>query len=173
MGVGGALIVSLAFAILPTLFSEQRRPRAVSVLAATVFVGVPLGPLVAGWLLDRYTWGSIFLINVPVVLVALVGVWLLVPESRDEGAARIDWAGAGFSMAGVAALVYGIIEQPILGWDAPRVIAALLVGVLLCPSSSSGSCGLRHRSSPWDCSGTGGSAGPRWRSPSRGSGSEG
>ena len=131
MGVGGALIVSLAFAILPTLFSGQRRARAVSVLAASVFIGVPLGPLVAGWLLNRYAWGSIFLINVPVVLVALLGLWLFVPESRDEEARPIDWPGAALSVAGVTTLVYGIIEQPLLGWDAPRVIVGLIMGVLL------------------------------------------
>lgn len=131
MGVGGALIVSLAFAILPTLFSEERRARAVSVLAATVFIGVPLGPLVAGWLLNRYSWGSIFLINVPVVLVALLGLYLLVPESGDDKASRIDWPGAALSVAGVTTLVYGIIEQPILGWGAPRVIAGMVMGVLL------------------------------------------
>lgn len=131
MGVGGALIISLAFAILPTLFSEQRRARGVSVLAATVFIGVPLGPLVGGWLLSRYDWGSIFLVNVPVVALALAGVWLLVPESRNEQATGIDWPGALLSAAGVTTLVYGIVEQPADGWGAPHVIAALAIGLLL------------------------------------------
>lgn len=131
MGVGAAAIVPLSFAILPSLFSDEERPRAVAVLAATVFLGLPLGPLVAGFLLDRFAWGSIFLINVPVVTGALLGVWLLVPESRDPRPARLDWIGALLSVVGVAALVYGIVEQPTNGWSDDRVLTGLAAGAVL------------------------------------------
>lgn len=108
MGVGATAIVPLAFSILPTLFSDQERPRAVAVLSAPVFPGLPLGPLVAGWLLAHFAWGSIFLINAPVAAVALIGVWSFIPERRDAHPPGLDWPGALLSVAGVTALVYGI-----------------------------------------------------------------
>lgn len=131
MGVGAAAIVPLSLSILPSLFSDEERPRAVAVLAAVMFVGLPLGPLVAGWLLTRYAWGSIFLINLPLLAVAFVAVWRLVPESRDPRPSHLDWVGALLSIAGVTALVYGVVEQPINGWGAARVVTGLSAGVVL------------------------------------------
>jgi len=131
MGAGAAAIVPLSISILPSLFLERERPRAVAALAASVFLGLPLGPLVAGFLLERYAWGSIFLINLPVVAIALLGVWRLVPETRDERAPRLDWLGASLSVSGVTALVYGIIEQPTQGWSGVTVLTGLVTGVAL------------------------------------------
>ena len=131
MGVGAAAIVPLSLSILPSVFSEQERPRAVAMLAAVMFLGLPLGPLIAGWLLTRYDWGWIFLINLPVIAIALVGVWRLVPESRDPQPSRLDWLGALLSVAGVTALVYGIVEQPTKGWGGTRVVVGLAAGVVL------------------------------------------
>lgn len=131
IGLGGAAIVPLAFSILPSLFNDRQRPRAVAVLAAMVFLSLPLGPLVAGWLLTRYMWGSIFLINAPVVALAVLGVTLLVPESKAPGRQRLDWLGALLSVAGVTTLVYGIIEQPEYGWGDAKVVAGLVLGVVL------------------------------------------
>ena len=95
MGVSGAFIMPISLAVLPTIFSEQERPRAIAIGGAGMFLGLPLGPLVAGWLLTHYEWGSIFLINAPIVVVALIGVWLFIPESRDSNAPRLDFVGAG------------------------------------------------------------------------------
>lgn len=131
IGVGGAAIVPLAFSILPSLFSVRERPRAVAVLAATVFLGLPLGPLAAGWLLTRYMWGSIFLINVPVVAMAVLGIALLVPESKSTAPGPLDWLAALLSVFGVTALVYGIVEQPENGWGDARVVTGLVLGVVL------------------------------------------
>lgn len=131
MGAGAAAILPLSLSILPSLFSDRERPRAVAVLTAMAFLGLPLGPLVAGWLLTRYALGSIFLINAPVVAIALLGVWLLVPESKDARAPRLDWLGALLSVAGVTALVYGIVEQPTGGWSGTRVLAGVVGGVAL------------------------------------------
>jgi EmrB/QacA subfamily drug resistance transporter len=131
MGVGGAIILPLSIATLPTIFSESERPRAVALAGAGAFLGLPLGPLVAGWLLTHYDWGSIFLINGPVVILALIGVWLFLPESKDPNAPRLDWFGAILEVIGVSALVYGIIQQPAYGWGDPRVLAALIGGVAL------------------------------------------
>src|SRR5215469_1577874 len=73
---------------------EVRRRRAVTVTTIGALVSMPLGPLLGGWLLSHFTWGWIFLINAPVTALALAGVWLLVPESRDLANPRLDWPGA-------------------------------------------------------------------------------
>src|SRR5947209_13275264 len=106
MGVGAALILPLSLSILPGMFTEQERPRAVSAAAAGAFLGLPLGPLLAGWLLTHYAWGSVFLINAPVVVIALLGVWFLVPESKDPRPRAFDWVGMMLAIVGVTALVY-------------------------------------------------------------------
>src|SRR5881296_3340921 len=131
MGVGAALILPLSLSILPSLFSEQERPRAISAAAAGAFIGLPLGPLVAGWLLTHYAWGSVFLINAPVVVIALCGVWFLVPESKDPQPRPFDWVGGFLAVTGVTALVYGVIEQPIHGWTDSRTLAGIIGGALI------------------------------------------
>ncbi len=131
MGIAGAFIFPISLAILPTIFSEAERPRAIAIGGAGMFLGLPLGPLVAGWLLTHYDWGSIFLINGPVVLLALLGVRLFIPESRDANAPRLDVIGAALVVAGVTGLVYGIIEQPALGWTNSTVLASLVIGAVL------------------------------------------
>jgi MFS transporter, DHA2 family, multidrug resistance protein len=128
MGAGAAVIMPLTLAVLPTLFSEAERPRAISVTAVGTFLGLPLGPLVAGWLLTHYAWGSIFLINAPVVVLAVLGVAFLIPESRDPEAPRLDAAGAALVIAGVTGAVYGIIQGPTSGWANGTVIASLAAG---------------------------------------------
>jgi EmrB/QacA subfamily drug resistance transporter len=132
MGAGGAMIMPMALAVLPVLFPDPaERGRAVAVTAIGTMLGLPLGPLLAGWLLGQFSWGSIFLINAPVVVLALIGVLRWVPESRDPSAPRVDWPGALLAAAGVTGLVYGTIEQPIRGWDAPVVGGLVGGGVLL------------------------------------------
>jgi EmrB/QacA subfamily drug resistance transporter len=131
MGVGAAFIVPLSLSILPSLFTAEERPRAISVTAAGAFLGLPLGPLVAGWLLTHYAWGSVFLINVPVVVLALIGVWFLVPESKDPHPRPFDWVGGILAVVGVTALVYGVIEQPVHGWGDARVLGGMIGGALV------------------------------------------
>ena len=131
MGIGAAFIIPLGLSILPSMFSEEERSRAVAATAAGAFLGLPLGPLVAGFLLTHYAWGTIFLINAPVVVIALVGIWFLVPESKDPNPQRIDWVGAFLSAAGVTAVVYAVIEEPAVGWTNARVLAGLVGGVIL------------------------------------------
>jgi Major Facilitator Superfamily len=93
-------------------------------------LGIPLGPLVGGYLLAHFWWGSIFLINVPVVAVALVAVALLVPESRDPSARPVDVSGAVLSTVGLVALVYGIIEAPDRGWRDGPVLVSIGAGLV-------------------------------------------
>lgn len=131
MGIGAALILPLSLSILPSLFSEQERPKAVAAAAAGAFLGLPLGPLVAGWLLTHYAWGSVFLINAPVVALAIAGVALLVPEERDPNPRSFDFVGGILAVVGVTALVYGVIEQPIRGWSDSRVLGGIIGGVVI------------------------------------------
>jgi MFS transporter, DHA2 family, multidrug resistance protein len=131
MGAGAAVIMPMGLAIIPILFPAQAdRRRAVTVTTMGAIVALPLGPLLGGWLLTHFAWGSVFLINAPVVALTLLGVALLVPESRDPAAARLDWAGALLGAAGVVAVIYAIIEQPVSGWGG-RVLGCLLGGLVL------------------------------------------
>ncbi|GLW97633.1 DHA2 family efflux MFS transporter permease subunit [Microtetraspora sp. NBRC 16547] len=131
MGTGAALIMPLSMSILPSVFGPEERGKAIAVWSAAMALGLPLGPIVGGYLLDHYWWGSIFLINIPVVLVSLVAAAVLLPESRDASATRLDIPGALLSVAGLAALVYGVIQAPIDGWGDPAVLASLAAGVVL------------------------------------------
>src|SRR5919108_152895 len=93
-------------AILPPSLDGTERPRALGFAGAGAFLGLPLGPLVAGFLLTHYEWGSIFLINAPVVVLAVLGAWFFVPESKDPNPRRLDWFGALLEVIGVTAGVY-------------------------------------------------------------------
>src|SRR6266568_3716405 len=92
LGLGAAAILPLSLSVLPVLFTPQERPKAIAGVTAAVFISYPIGPILGGWLLDNFWWGSVFLINVPVVLVALAAVATLMPESRSEHRPRVDVA---------------------------------------------------------------------------------
>jgi EmrB/QacA subfamily drug resistance transporter len=130
MGLSGAIVMPLITSILPSMFAEDERQRAIGISGAGAFVGLPVGPLLSGWLLTHYDWGSIFLINAPVVVIATIGVWFFVPESKDPSPRRLDWFGAVLQVVGVTALVYGIIEEPVHGWAHVQVAGPLIVGLL-------------------------------------------
>lgn len=131
MGIGGALIMPSTLSILTNMFPPNERARAIGIWAGMAGIGIPLGPLVGGWLLEHYDWGWVFLINVPIVAVALgLGLWLL-PTSRDPGAPRIDIPGAVLSMLGLGTVIYGLIEAPNHGWGAPATLAAFALGAVI------------------------------------------
>ena len=81
------VLLPLSMSVLTVLFTDEERPKAITVWVTANSLGIPLGPVVGGWLLDHYWWGSVFLINVPVVVVGLVAVAFLLPESRNPRAA--------------------------------------------------------------------------------------
>ena len=132
MGAGAAFVMPATLSLLISVFSDAReRTMAIGIWAATAGLGVALGPVVGGYLLDSFWWGSIFLVNVPLTAVALVAGRRLLPESRDRVARRIDWRGAGLSGAGLVALVWAFIEAPSKGWTSPTILAAFGVAAVV------------------------------------------
>ena len=131
LGLGAAFIVPLSVAVIPVLFAEEERQRAITVVLGATMISFPLGPILGGWLLTRFWWGSVFLINVPVIVLALVAVAALIPESRSAQRAPFDAAGVVLSSAGLTVLSYGLIEAGQHGWGDPVDIAAMTAGVLV------------------------------------------
>lgn len=131
MGIGGALIMPATLSIVVDVFPREERGKAIGIWAAVAGAGIGLGPLLGGLLLEHFWWGAVFLINVPVVVIALGSGAFLVPESRDPRPRRADIPGAVLSMGAVTALVYGIIEAPSAGWLAGSTLAAAGASVVL------------------------------------------
>jgi EmrB/QacA subfamily drug resistance transporter len=131
MGVGGALIMPSTLSVIVNVFPAAERSRAIAVWAGVSGLGVGLGPLIGGLLIENFTWSSVFLVNVPIALVALVLGWFLVPESRDPSASSLDLPGAALSIGAVSALVYGIIEAPSKGWTSPEILGAFAIAAVL------------------------------------------
>jgi EmrB/QacA subfamily drug resistance transporter len=129
LGLGAAALLPLSMSILPVLFTPEERPRALTIWVTANSLGIPLGPIVGGWLLDHYSWGSVFLINVPVVLIGLVAIAFLLPESRDPRRPRIDVPGVVTSSLGLVALTYGVIQGGENGWGEASTLLTLAVGV--------------------------------------------
>jgi len=132
MGIGGAFIMPSTLSILVQVFTEPaERARAIGLWAAVAGVGVALGPILGGFLLEHFSWHSVFLVNPPVSIVVLVAVLLLVPESSDPSRPRIDLVGAVLSSAGLIALVFTIIELPEAGIETVTIASGALTVVLL------------------------------------------
>src|SRR5947208_1245966 len=124
MGVGGAFIMPSTLSILTNVFTAEERGRAIGIWAGVSGLGIGIGPVVGGWLLTHLWWGSVFLVNVPVVIFALIAGRLIVPNSKDPSAPRLDPVGAVLSIVGLISLVYGIIEAPSHGWPDPLILTA-------------------------------------------------
>jgi DHA2 family multidrug resistance protein-like MFS transporter len=131
MGAGGAAAMPATLAIIGNVFAPRERPRALSVWSGVAGFAAAAGPLVGGLLLAQFWWGSVFLVNVPVVIVGVVAALVLVPESRDPVPGRIDWAGAALWTGALVSVLFGIIEGPERGWSSGAVLGPLAVAVIL------------------------------------------
>ncbi len=131
MGIGAALIMPSTLSIITDMFPPHERGRAIAAWAAIAGLGIVAGPVIGGWLLENFWWGSIFLVNLPIILVAIVAGLALVPESKDPDATPLDPVGAGLSIAGLSVLVYGIIEAPDNGWTEGVTLLAFGIAAVL------------------------------------------
>jgi EmrB/QacA subfamily drug resistance transporter len=130
-GLGAALLTPASLAILGASFDERERGAAIGAWAGFGALTTAAGPVLGGWLVDAVSWRAIFLINVPLAGAAILLTLRAVPESRDDGAARLDWAGAALVSSGLAALAWGLTALPERGLASPAIIAALLGGAAL------------------------------------------
>jgi EmrB/QacA subfamily drug resistance transporter len=125
MGVGGALIMPATLSILTNTFTiPAERGKAIGIWAGVSGMGIAVGPIAGGWLLHHFWWGSVFLVNVPIVLTALIAGWYLIIDSKDPAAPRLDPIGAGLSIIGLTVLLWGLIEAPSHGWLSAPILAA-------------------------------------------------
>ncbi len=130
MGIGGALIMPATLSIVANLFRDPReRAKAIGIWSAASGIGVVVGPLLGGYLLDHFAWSSVFWINVPLAAVVLVATLALVPESRAASAPGIDVPAVVLSITGIVSLLYGIIQAPEHGWTSPATLLAFAVAV--------------------------------------------
>jgi EmrB/QacA subfamily drug resistance transporter len=129
MGVGAAGVVAPAFAIIAVLYPAEVRGSAIAAFAVFGAAGLAIGPVVGGILLDHFWWGSIFLVNAPIVAAGVVVGLRTIPESRKEDVRRLDVVGALLSVVGLGVFLFGVIEGPDRGWLSPEVLGSLVVGL--------------------------------------------
>lgn len=131
LGIGGATIMPATLSIISATFPANERPRAIAIWAAVFALGVGIGPLIGGWLLQHFEWNSVFFVNLPVIVVALIGGAYSLGESRDEYAPKADIPGVILSITGLFSLLYGIIEAGQKGWTDSIVLLAFGIAAVL------------------------------------------
>jgi EmrB/QacA subfamily drug resistance transporter len=131
-GIGGALMMPQTLSLITVAFPPQKRGAAMGVWGSVVALGAVLGPLVGGYIVTHYPWEWVFLLNIPVGIVAILATLAIVPESRDPLASgKLDWGGVIFSAAAIFALVYALIEGPKFGWTSPQTLGLLLISAAI------------------------------------------
>ena len=132
LGIGAAMIVPVALSLITVLFrTKEERKKAIGFFVVANSIGMPLGPIVGGLLLDHAGWQWIFFLNVPIALIAAVAVRLLIPESRSADRPSIDWLGIALSSAGLASLVYGVTKAGEKSWTDSTTVSFLAAAVVL------------------------------------------
>ena len=130
MGIGAAMIQPQTLSIIQNVFEPAERGRAIGIWAGVSGAGVALGPITGGFLLEHFWWGSVFLVNVPITLLGAAAILAIVPESADPNPKRLDPLGVLLSIAGLVALVYGIIKGgETSAWTSPQVLGSILGGL--------------------------------------------
>ena len=131
MGVGGAMMMPATLAVIVNVFPGKELPKAIAIWAMMAGVGVALGPILGGALLKYFYWGSVFLVNVPIAVLAIAASLFLVPDSRDPESRPLDIPGALLSMGAVSALILAIIEGPEWGVASPQLAITVGTAVIL------------------------------------------
>jgi EmrB/QacA subfamily drug resistance transporter len=132
MGVGAALIMPATLSILTNVFTDVReRAIAIALWSAVAGIAVALGPVTGGFLLEHFWWGSVFIVNVPIVILAIVAGRAFVPTSKDPTTPRIDFVGAALSVVGLSTLVWSIIEAPEQGWTSNLVLGGFATAAVV------------------------------------------
>ena len=129
-GAGAAFVMPATLSLITAIFPPEERRRAIAVWVGFAGAGGAIGPVVSGALLQRFWWGSAFLVNVPVVAVTAAAIALYSPRSRDDNATPLDPRGAVLSLLGLGALLYGIIEGPERGWSDGVVLATFVAAAV-------------------------------------------
>ena len=129
MGLGAAFVMPATLSILNAVFPPKERPQAIAAWSAVTGIGIVIGPTLGGLLLTHFWWGSIFVINIPLVALALAGVILTVPETAEPGGHRLDLPGAALVGGALFAIVDAIIEAPGRGWTATATLAETAAGL--------------------------------------------
>jgi MFS transporter, DHA2 family, multidrug resistance protein len=130
-GLGAAFLMPATLSILVATFTGHRRAQAIGIWAGVGGIGASAGPLLGGYLLQHFWWGSVFLINVPIAAIGVVGGFIGVKESRADNPATIDPAAVILSAAGLAALTYALILAPSKHWGSSTVIGVLITSAVL------------------------------------------
>jgi len=125
MGGAAALIMPSTLSLIINIFPPHERPKAIAIWASITGAAGALGPVASGFLLGHFWYGSVFLINIPIIVVALIAGKFLLPKSRDPEEASLDPLGAILSTVGIVFLVYGLIEAPDKGWASAITLGAL------------------------------------------------
>jgi EmrB/QacA subfamily drug resistance transporter len=131
MGMGGAFIMPATLSLITSIFEGRERGRAIAIWAGVAGLAAAIGPLTGGFLLEHFYWGSVFLVNLPIVAVALGAGVLIMPTAKDPTAPKLDLVGAALSIAGLIALVYAFIEAPENGWTDSTILGALGIAAAL------------------------------------------
>ncbi len=132
MGIGAALIFPATLSLLTNVFTERReRARAIGLWGATTGIGIAVGPIVGGWLLEHFSWSSVFFALAPIAAIGILLVSYSVPTSRDPDAPPADRMGLGLSTAAMAILTYSIIEAPNHGWSSAPTLAGIAGAAVL------------------------------------------
>jgi EmrB/QacA subfamily drug resistance transporter len=129
MGLGAAFVMPATLSILNAVFPPRERPQAIAAWSAVAGAGIVIGPTLGGLLLSHFWWGSVFLINVPLVALALAGVILTVPETAEPDGHRFDILGTVLVAGALVAIVDAIIEAPDRGWTAGLTLAEIAAGL--------------------------------------------
>ncbi|HEY3005644.1 MAG TPA: DHA2 family efflux MFS transporter permease subunit [Kribbellaceae bacterium] len=131
LGIGAAFLIPLSMSLLNVLFAPGERTRAMTIWVMANSLGIPLGPVVGGWLLDHFWWGSVFVMNLPMVLVGAVAVAALIPSTRGSRSGRIDVLGIVLSAAGLVVLTYGLIAAGERGWGDAVTLGGIAAGAVV------------------------------------------